>query len=116
MMLGVCRDRVMSFSFQKIDGEIINMSRLGSKENPIRINVHDRETLEWASLECLSKGWKFVIGMNPDEPEDLSDLEQKLNPPTIELAPKIGRNEICPCGSGKKYKKCCLTQTNDAYA
>lgn len=23
-------------------------------------------------------------------------------------APKIGRNEPCPCGSGKKYKKCCL--------
>lgn len=23
-------------------------------------------------------------------------------------APKIGRNESCPCGSGKKYKKCCL--------
>lgn len=23
-------------------------------------------------------------------------------------APKIGRNEICPCGSGLKYKKCCL--------
>lgn len=21
--------------------------------------------------------------------------------------PKIGRNDICPCGSGKKYKKCC---------
>ncbi|EPQ4975886.1 SEC-C metal-binding domain-containing protein [Acinetobacter baumannii] len=21
---------------------------------------------------------------------------------------KIGRNEQCPCGSGKKYKKCCL--------
>lgn len=21
---------------------------------------------------------------------------------------KIGRNDICPCGSGKKYKKCCL--------
>ena len=20
----------------------------------------------------------------------------------------IGRNELCPCGSGKKYKKCCL--------
>jgi hypothetical protein len=23
------------------------------------------------------------------------------------MAPKIGRNEPCPCGSGKKYKKCC---------
>ncbi|MDY3365198.1 MAG: SEC-C metal-binding domain-containing protein [Prevotella sp.] len=22
-------------------------------------------------------------------------------------AEKIGRNEPCPCGSGKKYKKCC---------
>ena len=22
--------------------------------------------------------------------------------------PRIGRNEKCPCGSGKKYKKCCL--------
>ena len=23
--------------------------------------------------------------------------------------PKVGRNDPCPCGSGKKYKKCCLT-------
>ena len=23
------------------------------------------------------------------------------------LAPKVGRNEKCPCGSGNKYKKCC---------
>jgi hypothetical protein len=23
---------------------------------------------------------------------------------------KIGRNDPCPCGSGKKYKKCCLTE------
>ncbi|MEK9984096.1 MAG: SEC-C metal-binding domain-containing protein [Opitutae bacterium] len=21
--------------------------------------------------------------------------------------PKVGRNEPCPCGSGKKFKKCC---------
>jgi len=21
--------------------------------------------------------------------------------------PKVGRNDVCPCGSGKKYKKCC---------
>ncbi len=28
--------------------------------------------------------------------------------PMIAAEPKIGRNELCPCGSGKKYKKCCL--------
>ena len=25
---------------------------------------------------------------------------------------KIGRNDPCPCGSGKKYKRCCLHATN----
>ena len=27
---------------------------------------------------------------------------------TVRLSPKIGRNDPCPCDSGKKYKKCCL--------
>jgi hypothetical protein len=27
--------------------------------------------------------------------------------PIVRATPKIGRNERCPCGSGKKYKKCC---------
>lgn len=26
----------------------------------------------------------------------------------VRIGPKIGRNEKCLCGSGKKYKKCCL--------
>ncbi|MGB0911339.1 MAG: SEC-C metal-binding domain-containing protein, partial [Nitrospirales bacterium] len=25
----------------------------------------------------------------------------------VRSEPKIGRNDQCPCGSGKKYKKCC---------
>ena len=25
---------------------------------------------------------------------------------------KIGRNDACPCGSGKKYKKCCLAHAH----
>jgi hypothetical protein len=27
---------------------------------------------------------------------------------------KIGRNELCPCGSKKKYKKCCLPKQQQA--
>jgi SEC-C motif-containing protein len=27
--------------------------------------------------------------------------------PVVREAPKIGRNDPCPCGSGKKYKRCC---------
>ena len=33
-------------------------------------------------------------------------LEQKKSG-TVVKGPKIGRNDPCPCGSGKKYKKCC---------
>lgn len=29
---------------------------------------------------------------------------------------KIGRNDLCPCGSGKKYKKCCLGKENPSVA
>ena len=31
-----------------------------------------------------------------------------------EIKPKTGRNENCPCGSGKKFKKCCLGGKNSA--
>ena len=27
--------------------------------------------------------------------------------PYVRQTPRIGRNEMCPCGSGKKYKHCC---------
>lgn len=30
------------------------------------------------------------------------------------LLSKVGRNELCPCGSGKKYKKCCLGKESSA--
>ena len=34
--------------------------------------------------------------------------------PLMEMRPKIGRNEPCHCGSGKKYKNCCLDQDQEA--
>ena len=33
--------------------------------------------------------------------------EDAIREPVVRASPKIGRNEPCPCGSGKKYKKCC---------
>ena len=31
----------------------------------------------------------------------------KIAVPVVRETPKVGRNDLCPCGSGKKYKKCC---------
>ena len=38
---------------------------------------------------------------------DISKKEGGLDRTVVNETPKIGRNEPCPCGSGKKYKNCC---------
>lgn len=37
------------------------------------------------------------------------ELSDSRNEP-VRVDVKIGRNDPCPCGSGKKYKKCCLNK------
>jgi hypothetical protein len=45
-----------------------------------------------------------------DPTDDESADASTIYPSTfVRDAPKIGRNDPCPCGSGKKYKKCCLS-------
>lgn len=89
------------------------MAKLGSEENPLILNVHSEFNLDLATKLCEGHGWKYNIGMNRDEPENMSDLDRKMAPIAREIQketqfPKVGRNEPCPCGSGKKFKKCCL--------
>ncbi|HVG94797.1 MAG TPA: SEC-C metal-binding domain-containing protein [Planctomycetota bacterium] len=36
------------------------------------------------------------------------DRAEGKTPTLVRPGPKIGRNDPCPCGSGKKYKHCCL--------
>lgn len=40
------------------------------------------------------------------EDDDYDEMEYKQEP-YRRTEPKVGRNDPCPCGSGKKYKKCC---------
>jgi len=40
-------------------------------------------------------------------PQAEADPEVSMNFPARREAPKVGRNEPCPCGSGRKYKDCC---------
>lgn len=35
-------------------------------------------------------------------------MRERAEQPFVRVQPKVGRNDPCPCGSGKKYKKCCL--------
>jgi len=56
-------------------------------------------------LHPESKRLQDMPGKSPKAPASPASNES-LRPFKREL-PKVGRNEPCPCGSGKKYKKCC---------
>jgi len=65
------------------------------------IRVKDPERLLHPRLKYLSKQGlqpSFISGNEDDAP-----VQQTVR----REGPKIGRNDPCPCGSGKKYKKCC---------
>jgi SEC-C motif-containing protein len=55
--------------------------------------THDHH--EISTFSRVDGEWFFVDG-KPVKP-----------PPFRHETPKVGRNDACPCGSGKKYKKCC---------
>ena len=55
-------------------------------------------------------GWDDLIGQEEFEGTVQAALR---DPATTEVrVKKVGRNEPCPCGSGKKFKKCCLWKVN----
>jgi hypothetical protein len=41
--------------------------------------------------------------------EELAKEDEQKRRPVKVTKPSVGRNDPCPCGSGKKYKKCCGT-------
>ena len=54
----------------------------------------------------------------PTDMEVKQKMDARLNELTakghtlVRRVPKIGRNEKCPCGSGIKFKKCCIDKVN----
>ncbi|MCH8012952.1 MAG: SEC-C domain-containing protein [Candidatus Marinimicrobia bacterium] len=83
------------------------MAKLGTEKRPIIVHVHSDEKARYVAEKCAEHGWHYIIGFEDDKPEDISDLERALNPEKPIKSSKINRNAPCPCGSGKKYKKCC---------
>ena len=51
---------------------------------------------------------KAVVDVDNLESPDMDGVDRKPSKSTPEhVEEKIGRNDLCPCGSGKKYKNCC---------
>ncbi|MCP4577453.1 MAG: hypothetical protein GY846_14350 [Deltaproteobacteria bacterium] len=83
-------------------------AKLGSEKNPAVVNVQTEKKVKELESVFEENRWKYKIELEPDKPEDITALDILLNPIKTKMADKkVGRNEPCPCGSGKKYKKCC---------
>lgn len=51
--------------------------------------------------------WLFVDGDAHTHKEGEGHHHHHTPQTVVRDSPKVGRNDACPCGSGKKYKKCC---------
>ena len=80
-------------------------AKLGTEKNPAIVRVQTKKRMKEVASKFEKNGWKYTIGLEPDEPEDIRDWEILLNPPkTIVAAKNVGRNAPCICGSLRKYK------------
>src|SRR6266446_4344577 len=59
------------------------------------------------NLDCGEEG--MPLDQLPEVAEQVRrEHEQVLETAATAVPQNVGRNDPCPCGSGKKYKKCCL--------
>ncbi|TVM00627.1 MAG: hypothetical protein CV087_13270 [Candidatus Brocadia sp. WS118] len=66
-------------------------------------------------IEILERIINLYRAMHLDEKaREFEDEYSKITgpPKPIQAEEKISRNAPCPCGSGKKYKKCCMNKTS----
>ena len=84
------------------------------KDSEIEDNLNDPHQLYLAEimLGVFNKAFKSKTGQEEDEDDDEDnyddedDYDWEPQLPVKRTEPKVGRNDPCPCGSGKKYKKC----------
>ncbi|MFW6286818.1 MAG: SEC-C metal-binding domain-containing protein, partial [Candidatus Sumerlaeota bacterium] len=103
--------REATYMFQEMMGDIQRLVL----EHFFRMNVV-AERQQASSVET-GRGDLAAVGAESQQPETAEDGAMAAGRPNsgqprkprtfVREEPKVGRNDPCPCGSGKKYKKCC---------
>jgi preprotein translocase subunit SecA len=105
-MMAAVRDKVTDLIFRARIVGAAPQARSAYKETAA---VHE-EAGGYGVGENLAATASAVAGAPQGEMQQAADRVQgdatKVKP-IVRDAPKVGRNDLCPCGSGKKYKKCC---------
>ncbi len=70
------------------------------------VQIQSGEQLEQAAVDMETRG-ESISNVTYSAPTETGEIETVVDEQTVKAAvPRVGRNEPCPCGSGKKYKQC----------
>ena len=96
--------------YEQLDlfGDIFERIRVQYVEEVDEAELIERQRREAAEREKMAFEHAAASGMAGEGGEAQAQPEAPETPATFTREqPKVGRNEPCPCGSGKKYKQCC---------
>ncbi|MHB8534385.1 MAG: preprotein translocase subunit SecA [Sulfuricaulis sp.] len=99
------RESFVLFSdmLNRIRHEVVNL--LSHVQMQAQQDVEEMENQNRKPREMHFVHPSVDAGGQPEEGNDAEEVALAQKPVT-RTQPKIGRNEVCPCGSGKKYKHC----------
>ncbi len=92
-------------------GQLLDAVKNEVTKTLMTVQIQSKDQLEEAaqSLEQKAEQMANVTYSSPDErgnAQTTLDVAQLLSQPAPDIVAAVGRNEPCPCGSGKKYKHC----------
>ncbi len=97
--------------YRLLGGEMFDEMTANIKVDVVRFLLHARKREGGvASREETAKITNASLedtAINLVDGQKLSSKEGGINKTVTNTEPKVGRNDSCPCGSGKKYKNCC---------
>lgn len=89
--------------------DIVSVGVCGTYSD-VKNDINQKQPLMYIKREIKSilEIYKPYLKLNRELEAELIERELKYNKIQTPKKVKIGRNDPCPCGSGKKFKKCCL--------
>ncbi len=85
----------------ELQGPILNLASYQSELAPILLNEIKYVLKDRNYVERIKRHYRMFKDLIEEENKDVTSMRS-------DSRVKIGRNDPCPCGSGKKYKRCCM--------
>ena len=96
-----------------INDSLIEQNPIETMEEDTHVSLAFDKKRLYMNMVDAKADWLYELPMwdNIFDKETKRELylEQKKSG-TVIVGKKVGRNDPCPCGSGKKYKKCCMNK------